>query len=64
MTRRCYGIWEHLLDMRLRAGGKIVWLSDAQLTFYQLKYPKKVFEPIVGDKVMEIYGKYMEQTVD
>ena len=61
--KRCYTVWSELL-VRWKAGGKIVWLTDAQLTFAQIKYPKKDFEPVLERDRLEELKKYMDQTID
>jgi len=66
--KRCYTIWTYILrpisGNEIRAGGKVVWLTDAQLTFACIKYPNKEFDPVLERDRLEEYKKYMEQTID
>lgn len=61
--KRCYTMWTPLFG-RFRAGGSVVWLTDKQLTFYKMKYPKKMFDEVVDKDTKELYKKYLHQTVD
>jgi hypothetical protein len=63
-VKRCYTIWGPLLDGRFRAGGKVVWLTDAQLTFARIKYPRKEFEPVLERDKLEAYKKYLNATIE
>lgn len=60
--KRCYSVWT--ISRYCRSGGKIVWLTDAQLTFASIKYPNKEFDPVLEKDRLEEYKKYMEQTID
>jgi len=51
-----HGMW--------RTGGKVVWLTDKQLTFARIKYPRKDFEPVLERDLLELYKKYLDQTID
>lgn len=66
--KRCYTVWTYILrpiaKNKIRAGGKVVWLTDAQLTFASIKYPNKKFEPVLERDRLEELKKYMEQTID
>ena len=62
-VKRCYTVWSVLLD-RWRAGGKVIWLTDAQLTFARIKYPKKEFKPVLERDLLEEYKKYINQTIE
>lgn len=66
--KRCYTIWQILWrgesGKGLRAGGKVVWLTDAQLTFARIKYPRKEFNLVLEKDKLEEYKKYLDQTVD
>ncbi len=66
--KRCYTIWQILWrgenGKGPRAGGKIVWLTDKQKTFYLVKYPNKFFEEVLERDRLEAYKKYLDQTVD
>jgi hypothetical protein len=61
--KRCYRIWTKITNSS-RAGGKIVWLTDKQKTFYLVKYPNKIFEEELDKDTKEYYKKYLHQTVD
>ena len=40
--KRCYRLWRKI--GRLSAGGKIVWITDKEKTFYQIKHSKLKFK--------------------
>jgi len=61
--KRCYTIWEKLFNRSL-AGGKVVWLTDKQLTFARIKYPKKEFKPVLERDLLEEYKKYLDATIE
>lgn len=61
--KRCYSMWTPLFG-KFRAGGKIVWLTDAQLTFARIKYPNKIFEPVLEKDLLEEYKNYLDATID
>ena len=61
--KRCYTVWSSMHGL-WRYGGKVVWLTDAQLTFASIKYPNKEFDPVLERDRSEEYKKYMEQTID
>lgn len=67
-VKRCYTVWrvwcwgDNLEEVR--AGGKVVWLTDAQLTFARIKYPNKEFELVLERDRLEECKKYMDQTID
>lgn len=67
-VKRCYTVWTHLWQRDngrwVRAGGKVVWLTDKQLTFARIKYPKKDFEPVLERDRLEEYKKYLEATIE
>lgn len=60
--KRCYTVWD--ISTYWRTGGKIVWLTDAQLTFARIKYPRMEFDLVLERDTLEEYKKYMEQTID
>lgn len=60
--KRCYAVWSTIGSFH--AGGKIVWLTDKQKTFYLVKYPNKFFEEVLERDRLEEYKKYLDQTVD
>jgi hypothetical protein len=63
--KRCYRIWTKVgFSKMFRAGGKVVWLTDKQLTFYTIKYPNKIFEEELDKDTKEYYKQYLHQTVD
>ena len=66
--KRCYTIWQIIWKGENgrgpRAGGKVVWLTDAQLTFARIKYPRKEFREVLERDRLEEYKKYLDQTVD
>jgi len=61
--KRCYTVWTQLLG-RAWAGGKVVWLTDTQLTFARIKYPRKKFDEVLERDRLEEYKKYLDQTVE
>jgi hypothetical protein len=61
--KRCYIMWKRILHTS-KAGGKIVWLTDKQVTFYQIKYPRLILEEVLDIDTKELYKIYMHQTVD
>lgn len=64
-VKRCYRIWTKVgFSKSFRAGGKIVWLTDKQKTFYLVKYPEKIFEEVIDKDTKEYYKQYLHQTVD
>lgn len=62
--KRCYTVWNLILNGRSYAGGKVVWLTDAQLTFAKVKYTNKVFLEVLERDRLEEYKKYVYQTID
>lgn len=60
--KRCYTIWD--IFPYWKSGGKVVWLTDAQLTFARIKHPHIEFKPVLERDLLEEYKKYMEQTID
>lgn len=62
-VKRCYTVWSKLLN-RFRTGGKVVWLTDKQLTFARIKYPNKIFEPVLERDLQEAYKKYIDANVE
>jgi hypothetical protein len=60
--KRCYSIWT--ISDYWKTGGKIVWLTNAQLTFYKIKYPNKYFKPIIEKDLLENYKTYIDQTIE
>lgn len=61
--KRCYTVWDKIFD-GWRAGGKVAWLTDAQLTFAKIKYPNKEFNEVLERDSLEEYKKYINQTIE
>jgi hypothetical protein len=61
--KRCYTIWTQILG-KSWGGGKVVWLTDKQLTFARIKYPYKEFEEVLERDSLEEYKKYLNQTIN
>jgi hypothetical protein len=62
--KRCYVLWKALGGYRFSAGGKIVWLTDKEKTFYQIKHPTLTFEEVLEKDSLALYKKYMHHTID
>lgn len=62
-TKRCYTMWTVLFRNSL-AGGKVVWLTDRELTLAHLKYPKKIFKLVLEKDKLEEYKKYLDATIE
>ena len=62
-VKRCYRVWS-FTGYRQTGGGKVVWLTDAQLTFARVKYPKKIFRHVLEKDLLEEYKKYIGQTIE
>jgi hypothetical protein len=66
--KRCYTVWTRWgpfdSDLSLRSGGKVVWLTDAQLTFAKIKYPDKEFDEVFERDTLEECKKYLHQTIE
>ena len=62
-TKRCYTIWSQILG-KAWAGGKVVWLTDKQLTFAKIKYPNKQFDLVLERDRLEECKKYLHQTIE
>ena len=62
--KRCYTVWTLILGGMARTGGKVVWLTDKQLTFAKIKYPKKLFLEVLERDRLEEYKKYIHQTIE
>ena len=60
--KRCYTVWE--VSKYWRSGGKVVWMTDAQLTFARIKYPRKEFEPVLEKDRLEECKKYLDATIE
>ena len=64
VRKRCYTIWHNILGGRSRAGGKVVWLTDKQLTLARIKYPNMEFDEVLERDRLEAYKKYLDQTIE
>ena len=66
--KRCYTIWRVWRwgdgEEGSRAGGKVVWLSDKQLTLARIKYPNMEFDEVLERDRLEAYKKYLDQTIE
>ena len=62
-SKKCYTVWT-LLFGKNYAGGKVVWLTDAELTLAHIKYPKKRFNPVLERDKLEEYKKYLDATIE
>jgi len=66
--KRCYIVWSRLtgsiLRNSIRIGGRVVWLTDAQLTFARIKYPNKRFDEVLERDKLEEYKKYLDATIE
>ena len=63
--KRCYTVWTKVgFSKMFRAGGKVVWLTDRQLTLARIKYPYKDFEELLEKDRLEEYKKYLDQTIE
>ena len=67
-VKRCYTIWTKWTwgdgEDAAQYGGKVVWLTDKQLTFARIKYPKKIFDPVLERDRLEECKKYINQTIE
>ena len=63
--KRCYTVWRKIgFSKRFRAGGKVVWLTDKQVTFARIKYHNIELEEVLERDSLEEYKKYMHQTIE
>lgn len=63
--KRCYRVFRRIgFSKSFRAGGKVVWLTDAQLTFARIKYPDREFDLILERDKLEEFKKYLDQTIE
>lgn len=60
--KRCYIFWK--VSTHWRAGGKVVWLTDKQVTFARIKYHNLELEEVLERDSLEEYKKYMHQTIE
>jgi hypothetical protein len=61
--KRCYTVWREILG-KSWAGGKVVWLTDKELTFYTIKNPTYRFDIVLEKDKIEYFKQYIHQTVD
>lgn len=62
--KRCYRIYNNFFN-RWRTGGKIVWLTDKELTLAKIKYSNKDFDPVLEKDLLQYYyQKYIHQTIE
>jgi hypothetical protein len=69
--KRCYTVWTRWKvlaphDGRAgpRTGGKVVWLTDRELTLAHIKYPNKEFDEVLERDRLEEFKKYIDQTIE
>jgi hypothetical protein len=66
--KRCFVVWRNVFRHaihgpdHLRHGGKVVWLTDKQVTFHTLD-PALILEEVTEKDTLEEYKKYMDQTI-
>ena len=60
--KRCYRIYRRVGFAY--AGGKVVWLTDKQLTLARIKYPNMEFNEILERDRLEEYKKYLDSTIE
>jgi len=65
-VKRCYTIWRRWLHGAAvtRTGGKVVWLTDAELTLACIKYPNIEVDEVLERDRLEELKKYMHQTIE
>jgi len=67
-VKRCYTVWTRWVwgdgEPGPRHGGKVVWMTDAQLTLARIKYPHKEFDEVLERDKLEEYKKYLDQTIE
>ena len=60
--KRCYTVWRKVRGGHI--GGKVVWLTDAQLTFARIKYSHMEFDLVLERDRLEEYKKYLDATIE
>lgn len=60
--KRCYIYWK--VSQYWRADGKVVWLTDAEVTLAHIKYSNLHLEEVLERDSLEEYKKYLDQTID
>jgi hypothetical protein len=63
-VKRCYVIYTRVFKHGISFGGKVVWLTDKQLTFACIKYPDKEFRKVLERDRLEEYKKYLDATIE
>jgi hypothetical protein len=62
---RCYIVWRFtasgVVRQSLRHGGKIVWLTDKQVTFYTIADPSLTLEEVTEKDTLAQFKKYQDQ---
>lgn len=66
--KRCYTIWTRWVwgdgEVGARTGGKVVWLTDAELTLARIKYPNKEFDEVLERDRLEECKKYLDNKIE
>lgn len=60
--KRCYRIYRRVAGFY--AGGKVVWLTDKQLTLARIQYFNMEFDELLEKDSLEAYKKYLDQTIE
>lgn len=61
--KRCYTVWDWISPY-WKSGGKVVWLTDAQMTLARIKYPHMEFDEVLERDSLEAYKKYLDATIE
>lgn len=61
--KRCYTVWRAPAGFRW-TGGKVVWLTDQELTLALIKYPDRQFREVLARDLLQEYKKYLDQTIE
>jgi hypothetical protein len=64
--KKCYRRYRRFPSVRSRAivGGKVVWLTDQQLTIEHLKCTDYIFVQVTDSHELYLFRKYMNQPID
>jgi hypothetical protein len=60
-VKKCYRVWTRV---NWSDSSKVFWLTDAQVTFYKIKYPKKTFIEILDKDTQELYKQYLNNKIE
>ena len=60
--KRCYTAWREKIG--IFSDRKVVWLTDAQMTFARIKYPHIVYVEVLEKDRLENYKKYLDATIE